>query len=303
MATSGPTDDEIDDSAAPLIEHLAELRSRLIRSLIAFVIAMLACFAVWNPIFNFLAQPICGELADRGQDCSLVLIKLQEGFITAIQISLFGGLALSFPVIGHQLWRFVAPGLYRSEKSAFLPFLVASPVLFFIGASFAYYIVLPLAFDFFLGFQQGMAGAGPVEAAPAAGSGDAAAAVEQEIAAAGGASIAFMGSMQEYLGLTIKFLLAFGLCFQLPVLLTLMGKADLVSADGLRATRKYAVVGILVLAAVVTPPDVITQVILFAVVYALYEISIQLVVLVERQRERRLRAEGFYDDEDEGGGA
>ena len=300
------SEDEIDDSSAPLIEHLAELRTRLIRALLAFVIAMLLCFTVWNPIFNWLAAPICGQLAERGQDCSLVIIKLQEGFMTAIQISLFGGFVLAFPVIAHQLWRFVAPGLYRSEKNAFLPFIIASPVLFAIGASFAYYVVLPLAFDFFLGFQQG-AGLVPSEAAvdaavgePVAGAaeGTAATATTAAAAAGAGASIAFMGSMQEYLGLTIKFLLAFGLCFQLPVLLTLMGKADLVSAQGLRNTRKYAVVGILVLAAVVTPPDVITQVILFSVVYALYEISIQLVVLVERQREARLRAEGYYDDED-----
>lgn len=292
------SEDEIDDSSAPLIEHLAELRTRLIRALIAFVIAMLLCFSVWNPIFNWLAAPICGQLAERGQDCSLVIIKLQEGFMTAIQISLFGGFVLAFPVIAHQLWRFVAPGLYRSEKNAFLPFIIASPVLFVIGASFAYYVVLPLAFDFFLGFQQG-AGLVPPEAAVEAAVGEAAPAAAETVAAGAGANIAFMGSMQEYLGLTIKFLLAFGLCFQLPVLLTLMGKADLVSAQGLRNTRKYAVVGILVLAAVVTPPDVITQVILFSVVYALYEISIQLVVLVERQREARLRAEGFYDDEDE----
>ncbi|MHA3980311.1 twin-arginine translocase subunit TatC [Halovulum sp. GXIMD14794] len=297
-------EDEIDDSSAPLIEHLAELRTRLIRAIIAFVIAMLACFTVWNPIYNWLAAPICSQLAERGQDCSLVIIKLQEGFMTAIQISLFGGFVLAFPIIAHQLWRFVAPGLYRSEKNAFLPFIIASPVLFLIGASFAYYVVLPLAFDFFLGFQQGAgAGVAPSDVAPTdVVPPDVAGAElvgETAPVAAEGASIAFMGSMQEYLGLTIKFLLAFGLCFQLPVLLTLMGKAGLVSSDGLRTTRKYAVVGILVLAAVVTPPDVITQIILFTVVYALYEISIQLVALVERKREAELRAEGYYDDEDE----
>ncbi|MSU88952.1 twin-arginine translocase subunit TatC [Rhodobacteraceae bacterium 2CG4] len=286
-------EDQIDDTSAPLIEHLAELRSRLIRAIIAFVIAMLASFTVWNPIYNWLARPICSQLAERGQDCSLVIIKLQEGFMTAIQISLFGGFVLAFPIIAHQLWRFVAPGLYRSEKNAFLPFIVASPVLFLMGASFAYYVVLPLAFDFFLGFQQG-AGVAPVD--PAA---DPVVVGETAPVEAEGISIAFMGSMQEYLGLTIKFLLAFGLCFQLPVLLTLMGKAGLVSAEGLRRTRKYAVIGILVLAAVVTPPDVITQVILFAVVYALYEISIQLVAIVERKREAQLRAEGYYDDEDD----
>ena len=274
--------DEIDDTAAPLIEHLAELRTRLIHAILAFLVAMILCFTVWNPIFNFLTVPICGELAELGQDCRLQLIKLQEGFMTAIRISLFGGFALAFPFIGYQLWRFVAPGLYRSEKNAFLPFLIASPVLFMIGAAFAYYVVLPLAFDFFLGFQQGPVGA------------DAEATGELP-----GTIIAFQGSMEEYLGLTLKCLMAFGLCFQLPVLLSLMGKAGLVSAAGLRATRKYAVVGILVLAAVVTPPDVITQIILFTVVYALYEISIQLVAMIETKREAQLRAEGAYFDDEE----
>ncbi len=274
--------DEIDDSAAPLIEHLAELRTRLIHSVIAFIIGMIICFTVWNPIFNFLTNPLCSAMAERGQeDCGLILIKLQEGFFVAISISLLGGLVLGFPYISYQMWRFVAPGLYKNEKGAFLPFLIASPVMFFIGASFAFYVVTPLAFDFFLGFQQGSL------------TGDGA-----EEVASGVAGIAFQGSAQEYLSLTIKFIVAFGLCFQLPVLLTLMGKAGLVSSEGLANVRKYAVVAILVLAALVTPPDVITQAILFVVVYGLYEISIQLVKRVEKVREAKLRAEGYYDDED-----
>lgn len=273
--------DDIEDSAAPLIEHLAELRTRLIHSVVAFIIGMIICFTVWNPIFNFLTSPLCSAMAERGQtDCGLILIKLQEGFFVAISISLLGGLVLGFPYISYQLWRFVAPGLYKNEKGAFLPFLVASPIMFFIGASFAFYVVTPLAFDFFLGFQQGsLTGDG------------------EEAVASGVAGIAFQGSAQEYLSLTIKFIVAFGLCFQLPVLLTLMGKAGLVSAEGLGNVRKYAVVAILVLAALVTPPDVITQVILFVVVYGLYEISIQLVKRVEAKREAKLRAEGYYDDE------
>ena len=272
--------DDIEDSSAPLIEHLAELRTRLMHVAVAFIIGMIICFTVWNPIFNFLTEPLCSTMAERGQpDCGLILIKLQEGFFVAVSISLFGGLVLSFPYISYQLWRFVAPGLYKSEKSAFLPFMIASPVMFLLGASFAFYVVMPLAFDFFLGFQQtGTVG-------------------ETSVAA----SIDFQGSVQEYLRLTIKFIVAFGLCFQLPVLLTLMGKAGLVSAKGLGEMRKYAVVGILVLAALVTPPDVITQVILFVVVYGLYEISIFLVGRVEKKREAKLRAEGlwFEDDEDE----
>jgi sec-independent protein translocase protein TatC len=181
-----------------------------------------------------------------------------------IQISLFGGFILSFPFIGFHLWKFVAPGLYNAEKGAFLPFLIASPILFFIGASFAFYIVMPLAFDFFLGFQQRNNGT-----------------VAETV------GITYLGTINEYLGLSMKFIIAFGLCFQLPVLLTLMGKAGLVSSEGLGTVRKYAVVGILLLAAVVTPPDVVTQIILFVVVYSLYEVSILLVRLVEYNREKK----------------
>ena len=275
-------DDDIQDSSAPLIEHLAELRQRLIYSFVAFIVGMIICFTIWNPIFDFLTHPLCSAMALRGHsDCGLILIKLQEGFFVAISISLLGGLVLSFPIIGFQMWRFVAPGLYKTEKTAFLPFIVASPFMFFLGASFAYYVVTPLAFDFFLGFQQ---------------TGSVLDGEDVDNAAAG---IAFQGSAQEYLSLTIKFIVAFGMCFQLPVLLTLMGKAGLVSAEGLGNVRKYAVVAILVLAALVTPPDVITQVILFVVVYGLYEVSIFLVSRVEKKREQKLREEGFYDDEDD----
>ena len=278
-ANAGP-EEGIEDSTAPLIEHLAELRTRLIRSLLAFVVAMVASFSFWNPIFGFLTQPLCRTRAEMGDDCALILIKLQEGFFVAISISLLGGLCVAFPYISYQMWRFVAPGLYKSEKNAFLPFLVASPFMFFLGAAFAFYIVVPLAFGFFLGFQQ-----------------------DGTLLAEGGGSgttvgVAFQGSAHEYLSLTIKFIVAFGLCFQLPVLLTLMGKAGLVSAKGLADVRKYAVVGILVVAGLVTPPDVITQIILFTAVYGLYEISIQLVRQVERKRAARLRAEGLWDDED-----
>ena len=271
--------DDIEDTAAPLIEHLAELRNRLIWSVAAFLVAMVLCFTVWNPIFNFLTRPICDALAERGQDCGLVLIKLQEGFFVAIRISVLGGFALSFPVIGYQLWRFVAPGLYRSEKGALLPFLVASPIMFFIGAAFAYYIVLPIAFAFFLTFQQG-----GFEAAEGA----------NELAAIG-----FQGSVEEYLSLTTKFIMAFGVCFQLPVLLTLLGKAGLVSSAGLASVRKYAIVVILIVAAVVTPPDMMSQLILFAAIYPLYEISIWLIRRIEKKREAQLRADGLWVDEDE----
>lgn len=282
--TSTDNSEEIADSSAPLIEHLAELRNRLIKSVVAFIIGMIICFTVWNSIFNFLTEPICGALAERGQECGLILIKLQEGFFVAIRVSLMGGFILAFPYIATQLWRFIAPGLYKTEKNAFLPFLLASPIMFMLGAAFAFYVVIPLAFNFFLGFQQ--IGSNGIVADGTTGS----------LAEAG---ITFQGSVEEYLALTTKFILAFGLCFQLPVLLTLMGKAGLVSSEGLGNVRKYAVVAILCLAAIVTPPDVITQVILFVVVYGLYEISIWLVRRVEKKRNERLRAEGLLDDEDE----
>lgn len=273
--------DDLDDSAAPLLEHLTELRSRLIKSLLAFILGMVICFTVWNPIFDFLTLPLCSALDAEGQDCGLIFIALEEGFFVAIQISLLGGLCLSFPFISYQMWRFIAPGLYKSEKGAFLPFLLASPFMFFLGAAFAYYVITPLAFNFFLGFQQGnVLPDGPEVSTQAAG-------------------LLFQGSAKAYLNLTIKFIVAFGLCFQLPVLLTLMGKAGLVSAAGLRNTRKYAVIGILLMAALATPPDVVSQVILFTVIYGLYEISIQLVARLERIRLAELRANGTVaEDED-----
>lgn len=283
-AAPRPEEDPIEDSSAPLVEHLAELRNRIIKSLLAFVVGMMISFTVWNPIFNFLTRPLCDALVARGQECNLILIQLQEGFFVAVRIAMLGGFVLAFPVIATQLWRFVAPGLYRSEKNAFLPFLVASPAMFFLGAAFAFYVVTPLAFTFFLGFQQ-----------PGVLTGDLPAEGSNPLAQVG---IAFQGSVNEYLALTTKFIIAFGLCFQLPVLLTLMGKAGLVSAAGLKAGRKWAVVGILTLAAFVTPPDVITQIILFVAVYGLYEISVLLVARVERKRNAALREEGLMDEDE-----
>jgi sec-independent protein translocase protein TatC len=274
--------DDIEDSAAPLVEHLAELRTRLIRSVLAFIVGMILCFTIWNPIFNILTGPICDALVERGQNCQLQLIKVQEGFFVAMSISMFGGFILAFPIIAHQMWRFVAPGLYRSEKQAFLPFLIASPVMFALGAVFAYFVVLPLAFDFFLTFQQ--PGTLAPEGLPVAEG-------TNELADAG---IIFQGSVQEYLSITMKFTMAFGLCFQLPVLLTLMGKAGIISSQALVATRKYAIVAILVLAAVATPPDMMSQLILFAAVYPLYEISIWLIRRIEKRREAELRAKGLW---------
>jgi len=289
LASNIHPDENPDESSAPLIEHLAELRNRIIWSMVAFITAMVLCYTVWNPIYNFLTQPICHALESRNQECGLILLKLQEGFFVAVRISLLGGFVLAFPIIAYQMWRFVAPGLYRNEKAAFLPFLIASPVMFFLGAAFAYYIILPMAYDFFLGFQQG-----PLNLPDEVAGGAPAIPSDSALAA-----IVFQGSVDEYLSLTTKFILSFGLSFQLPVLLTLMGRAGLVSAAGLASVRRYAVLAILVLAAVATPPDVISQVVLFVVVYGLFEISIHLVRRIERKREADLRAQGLWVDEDE----
>jgi sec-independent protein translocase protein TatC len=280
------SDNDIDDSAAPLIEHLTELRTRLIRSVLAFIVGMIICFSFGSMILDFLLVPIEKTMRNLGNPNPVMQYTApQEYFFTLIRISMVGGLAISFPVIATQLWRFVAPGLYKNEKNAFLPFIVASPVLFLIGAAFAHYVVVPLAMQFFLGFSDA---ASYLSAMIATGE-----------ATESGIDIVFNGKVNESLDITLKMIVAFGLCFQLPVLLTLMGKAGLVSAEGLRNVRKYALVGILLLAALVTPPDVVTQVILFVVVYGLYEISIFLVSRVDAKREAKLRADGFYDEEDE----
>lgn len=286
MSASDDIDADMDDSAAPLIEHLAELRTRLIRSVLAFIVGMVICFSFGSAILDFLLVPIENTMRQLGNENPVMQYTApQEYFFTLIRISMVGGLAISFPVIATQLWRFVAPGLYKNEKSAFLPFLIASPALFLLGAAFAHYVVVPLAMTFFLGF----ADVPSYLAAIVAG--------ETATLPSKGIDIVFNGKVNESLDITLKMIVAFGLCFQLPVLLTLMGKAGLVTAEGLGNVRKYAVVGILVLAALVTPPDVITQLILFVVVYGLYEISIFLVSRVDKKREAQLRADGYYDDE------
>jgi len=300
MSDAAP-DDDIEDSAAPLVEHLRELRQRLIRSIVAFIIGIVAAFTVAEPILQFLLGPIEATLRDLGDPSpTLQYTSPQEYLFTLFRISMVFGFALAFPYIAFQMWRFVAPGLYRKEKNAFLPFIVASPLMFLLGAAFAHFIVTPLAMAFFLGFADvssifanllGQAVETPAEVlAPGA------LAVPET---AEGVRITFFGKVNESLDITLKFIMAFGLCFQLPVLLTLMGKAGLVTSHGLAAMRKYAMVGILLLAALVTPPDVVTQLILFTAVYGLYEISIQLVKGVERRKTRELREAGVLGEDEE----
>ena len=285
---------EIDDSAAPLIEHLAELRTRLIRAVLGFIAGFIICFIFGGQLLDFLLIPIESSMRALGNPNPVMQYTApQEYFFTLLRVAMVCGLVLAFPAIAYQLWRFVAPGLYKNEKGAFLPFLIASPALFLAGAALAHFVVTPLAMRFFLGFADASSVFTAFVNSVANG------VVDPVAPATNGIQIVFQGKVNESLDITLKLIVAFGLCFQLPVLLVLMGRAGLTSAAALGRTRKYAVVGILILAAVVTPPDVITQVILFTVVYGLYEISIFLVARVEKQREARLRAEGLWEDEDD----
>jgi sec-independent protein translocase protein TatC len=264
----------------------------------AFLVGMILCFVVAEPILDFMLGPIERAMRDLGDPNPVMQYTApQEYFFTLIHISVVAGLMLSFPVIAYQLWRFVAPGLYRNEKQAFLPFLIASPVLFLIGAGFAHYVVTPLAMTFFLGFADAFS----VVTALLPSLTDAPADVVVDGAAADtGIDIVFQGKVNETLDISLKLIMAFGLCFQLPVLLTLMGKAGLATSAGLANMRRYAIVIILIVAAVVTPPDVMSQLILFFAVYPLYEVSIFLIRRIEKRREAELRAEGLWDDETEG---
>ena len=247
---------DIDETQAPLMEHLVELRTRLLRSVFVLAIAFGVCFYFADQILAFLARPLA-EAFPPGQG-RLVYTKLYEVFFVEMKVGLFGAFCVSFPFIANQLWAFVAPGLYAKEKKALLPFLIATPIFFIAGASLAYFVVMPTAFRFFLGFQ-GSAGGLPIEALPSAG---------------------------EYLSLVMQFILAFGISFLLPVLLLLLERAGLVQRSTLAKARAYVVVGVLALAAVATPPDPGSQLILAIPLYLLFEGSL-LVMLILQKREKR----------------
>lgn len=259
--------DEVEEKKMPLMAHLRELRNRLMYSVAAFLVAFAIAMVFADDIYAFLASPLMEALADRGQDRTpMIYTALWEGFFTQIKVGLYAGLMLSFPFIAFQIWMFVAPGLYRRERNAFLPFLLATPVLFTLGAAMAYYFIFPLAWDFFLDFQSdGSDGQVLTEVLP---------------------------RISEYLSIVMKMIFAFGLSFELPVLLSLMARAGLVSAKGLAQKRRYAIVAIVSVAAVITPPDVFSQIGLSIPLYGLYEVSIWLARMIEKQKEAREAA--FY---------
>lgn len=244
-----------EDKKMPLLDHLVELRSRLLYSAAGFAVAFVISFYFAQPILDFLQRPLA-ELLPAGR--RMIFTDLTEPFFTQLKIGAFGALCVSFPVIASQIWAFIAPGLYKHEKQAFLPFLVATPIMFTLGATFVYYVLMPMAWRFFLGFEtQGSDSTLPIQ---------------------------LDAKIGEYVSLVMKLIFAFGLCFQLPVLLALLAKVGIVSSRGLREKRRYAVVGVTVVAAVVTPPDAISMLSLMLPMVALYEISIWTARLIEKKR-------------------
>src|SRR5208282_3650614 len=266
MSSVSPEDEAaIEATKAPLLEHLVELRKRLIWSIVSFAGAFVVCFYFAKDIYAFLTAPLANALAGQ-PNAQMIYTALYETFFTYVKVGMFAGLCLAFPLIAAQVWMFVAPGLYKHERRAFLPFLLATPVLFLTGAAFAYYIMLPFANRFFASFQT-PGGNGTL-------------------------SIELQPKVSEYLDLVMTLIFAFGLCFQMPVLLSLLGRVGIVTSAQLRGMRRYSIVGVFAVAAALTPPDPFSMLSLAIPLVGLYEISILCVVLIERQRARDDSARG-----------
>lgn len=245
--------EDLDSSRAPLLDHLIELRGRLVKSVLALLLGFAVCFVFSDQLLAFLVQPLREAGADK-----LVYTKLYEAFFVKVKVALFGGFFVAFPIIANQIWLFVAPGLYRQEKRAVLPFLFATPVLFVAGAALAYYIVMPTAFHFFLQYQ-GNSGGLALEALP---------------------------GIDSYLTLVMQFVLAFGISFLLPVLLMLLHHAGIVTREQLVGVRRYMIVLAFVVAAVMTPPDVVSQLMLAVPLIVLYELALIGIWVTERRQSR-----------------
>lgn len=265
---SDEADENLDESSAPLLDHLIELRSRLIWCIVYIIVAFGVCFYFADFIYNFLAQPFVDVALANGKEPIMIFTGLQDKFFVNIRLSFYVALCVTFPMLAMQIWKFVAPGLYKNEKSAFLPFLLATPILFTLGAAMAYYIVIPRAWGFFMSYEVGMAG-------------EVAGAIKDQAAL----KIQSLPAVREYLSLTLLLMFAFALSFQLPVLLLLLAKAGFITADGLAAKRRYSILGAFVFAMFMTPPDPLSQILLAFPIMLLYEISIIIIRLTTKNED------------------